>query len=70
MPLLGQAVSNRPTQPNPQQEPGEQKAMTDDLIFLKAAGGLVLLYNVFRGWQRYKARKSASNDPWSGIEHR
>lgn len=44
--------------------------MTDDLIFLKAAGCLVLLYNLFRGWQRYKARKSASNDPWSGIEHR
>jgi len=44
--------------------------MIDDLIFLKAAGWLVLAYNVLRGWQRYKARKTANNDPWSGTEHR
>ncbi|WP_256348197.1 hypothetical protein [Pseudomonas yamanorum] len=44
--------------------------MSDDLIFLKAAGCLVLVYNLLRGWQRYKARKSTDNDPWSGIEHR
>lgn len=43
--------------------------MTDDLIFLKAAGFLVLAYNLLRGWQRYKARKAA-DDPWSGVEHR
>lgn len=44
--------------------------MSDDLIFLKAAGWLVLAYNLFRAWQRSKARKAPGNDPWSGIEHR
>lgn len=44
--------------------------MSDDLIFIKAAGWLVLAYNLLRAWQRHKARKVAGNDPWSGIEHR
>ncbi|WP_272949751.1 MULTISPECIES: hypothetical protein [Pseudomonas] len=44
--------------------------MTDDLIFLKAAGWLVLAYNLLRAWQRHKARKATDNDQWSGTEHR
>lgn len=44
--------------------------MTDDLIFLKAAGWLVLGYLLLRGWERRKARKAADNDPWSKVEHR
>lgn len=42
--------------------------MTDDLIFLQAAGWMVLAYNLLRGWQRYKACKAA-DDPWNGTEH-
>jgi len=51
-------------------KPGRSNAMTDDLIFLKAAGWLVLAYNLFRAWQHYNARKVAGNDPWRGTEHR
>ena len=43
--------------------------MTDDLIFLKAAGWLVVGYWLLRGWQWHKARKSA-DDPWRRVEHR
>lgn len=43
--------------------------MTDDLIFLKAAGWLVLGYWLLRGWQRRNARKQAV-DAWSQSEHR
>lgn len=44
--------------------------MTDDLIFLKAAGCLLVCYWLLRGWQWYQGRKAADNDPWAGIEHR
>jgi|LNAP01.1.fsa_nt_gb hypothetical protein len=43
--------------------------MTDDWIFLKAAGWLVLGYLLLRGWQWRNARKQAV-DPWSQSEHR
>lgn len=43
--------------------------MTDDLIFLKAAGCLVLCYWLLRGWEWRKARK-VDDDPWSKVEHR
>ena len=43
--------------------------MTDDLVFLKAAGWLVVGYWLLRGWQWHKARRS-TDDPRGRIEHR
>lgn len=44
--------------------------MTDDLIFWKATGCLVVCYWMLRAWQWRKARQASNNDPWSGVEHR
>lgn len=54
--LRRQSVNDRPTQ-----EPDkEQKSMTDDLIFLKAAGCLTLAFLVFMAW---RARRNEP-EPW------
>lgn len=44
-------------------------AMSDEWIFLKAAGVLVVAYWLLRGWQWHKAR-AIEDDPWSKTEHR
>lgn len=44
--------------------------MSDDLIFLKAAGVLLLLFGLFMAWQARSARKNASKGDWPPIEYR